>query len=415
LSDARPPADARELERVGRLARRVEAWLREHREELAPVTEPDLAREPALYVDWSAASAELGPALERADVAAWTVAVFARLRAAGARGGVGGYDEARPVYASEAYRYRGPVRDEWRTVHLGLDLFLEAGAAVSAPLAGAVHSFANQAAPFDYGPCIVLEHRVEDDAGPLRFHTLYGHLSLESLRHLEAGRPIAAGERFAELGAASVNGGWPPHLHLQIVLDMLGARGDFIGSCRPSERSYWLALCPDPNLLARVPDSVFPVRDAAALEARRRGPEPLPIVRASGVERWDEDGQRFLAADAVEATLPPAATGVETRGLEPDPARSALLAGLRELAARHRRLGAVTATRSGCRVELAAGPGDAADFVARVRDRGVLLARDPAQPHGFEIRVGGFTLAQIATVVETLDFVLGGGAKPRRA
>lgn len=381
------------------LARRLEAWLRGHRDELAAVTVPDLAREKAAYVDWSAASAELGTPLERADVAAWAEAISTRLAAAGARGGVGGYDEARPVYASDAYRQRGPVRDEWRSVHLGLDLFLPEGTPVSAPLAGVVHSFANNAAPFDYGPCIVLAHRLEDPQGGIDFHTLYGHLSLGSLAGLEVGRKIAAGERFAELGAASVNGGWPPHLHLQIVIDMLGARGDFIGSCRPSERAYWLALCPDPNLLARIPQSVFPLRDAEALAARRRGPEPLAIVRAWGAERWDEDGQRFLALDSPEA--------VDAADASRTAIRSALFAGLRELAAAPM-LGAVTQTHSGCRVELAGDfPEDGASLVRRLRDRGLLLTPDPAAPRAVEIHLPReLTLAQVATILSTLDFVL---------
>ncbi len=162
----------------------------------------------------------------------------------------------RGVYTTNAYR-RGSER---RTLHLGLDLFLEAGTPVRAPLDGVVHSFANNAAPFDFGPCVVLEHRVDDAQGPLVFHTLYGHLGLESLVGLRPGGRISAGEPFATLGDAAVNGGWPPHLHLQIVLDMLGARGDFFGSCFPSERDFWLALCPDPNLLARIPAAVFPLR-----------------------------------------------------------------------------------------------------------------------------------------------------------
>lgn len=287
---------------------RVVAWLERQRAALAPVVEPDLSTAALVYADWSAGSTELGTPAERTDVAAWTEQVFARMRAAGAVAAVGGYDEARPVYASEAYRHHGDERDEWRTVHLGLDIFLPAGTAVFAPLDGVVHSFADNAAPFDYGPCIVLEHCVEDDQGPLRFHTLYGHLSRESLVGLVAGAAVRRGQRLATLGDFPVNGNWPPHLHLQIVLDMLGASGDFIGSCRPSERPLWLSLCPDPNLLARVPVSLFPPprpRTPELLERRRRrlGPSlslsyraPLEIVRGFGTWLWDADGQRYLDA-----------------------------------------------------------------------------------------------------------------------
>jgi len=291
---------------------RVVRWLTEHRAEIGPLFAPDLAagldRAPLLYADWSAGSAELGSPAERADVAAWSESLFARIRAAGAVAAVGGYDEARPVYASEAYRYRGDERDEWRTVHLGLDLFLPPGTPVLAPLAGRVHSFADNAAPFDYGPCIVLEHEVTDERGPLRFHTLYGHLSRESLAGLAEGAVVRQGERFARLGDLAVNGNWPPHLHLQLVLDMLGERGDFIGSCRPSERALWLSLCPHPNLVARLPEELFPPRRPGELEllnSRREllganlslsYREPLTIVRGFGCALWDAFGQRYLDA-----------------------------------------------------------------------------------------------------------------------
>ena len=287
---------------------RVVAWLRAHRERLAPLVEPDLATARLLHSDWSVGSPELGSPAERSDLPAWTARLFGRIREAGASAAIGGYDEARPVYESAAFRHRGNDRDEWRTVHLGLDVFLPAGTPVRAPLSGVVHSFANNAAPFDYGPCIVLEHRVADEAGALCFHTLYGHLSAASLAGLAVGQAVRQGDRLATLGDFPENGNWPPHLHLQIVLDMLDQRGDFIGSCLPSERALWLNLCPDPNLLARVPETLFPasppaVEDLVARREKRLGAnlsvayrEPLHLVRGFGQWLWDADGQRYLDA-----------------------------------------------------------------------------------------------------------------------
>ena len=287
---------------------RVVAWLRGNRERIAPLVEPDLATTQLIYADWSVGSPELGSPAERADLPAWTARLFARQREAGASAAIGGYDEARPVYAGAAFRHRGNDRDEWRTVHLGLDVFMRAGTVVRAPLDGVVHSFANNAAPFDYGPCIVLAHRVEDEQGALHFQTLYGHLSAESLAGLEVGQPVRQGEPLATLGDFPVNGNWPPHLHLQIVLDMLGGSGDFIGSCLPSERSLWLSLCPDPNLIARVPAELFPAAlpsverllgERQTLLGANLGlsyREPLHLVRGLGQWLWDADGQRYLDA-----------------------------------------------------------------------------------------------------------------------
>ncbi len=287
---------------------RLVAWLRRHRAEIGRVVEPDLTTAQLIYCDWSVDSAELGTPDEMADAAAMTARLWRRMAAAGAIAAIGGYAEPRPIYGGESFRLHGNDRDEWRTVHLGVDIFLPAGAAVYAPLDGVVHSFANNAARFDYGPCIVLEHSIADDQGPIRFHTLYGHLSAESLAHLAVGQRVRRGDRLATLGDFPINGNWPPHLHLQIVLDMLGRSGDFDGSCAPSQRPVWLSLCPDPNLLAQVPEALLPPPPPSHEEllALRRAllpanlslsyREPLEIVR--GFRQWlyDADGQRYLDA-----------------------------------------------------------------------------------------------------------------------
>ena len=53
---------------------------------------------------------------------------------------------------------KGNEVDEWRTIHLGMDLFIQEGSPVFAPLDGIVHSFANNNRKHDYGPTIILEH-----------------------------------------------------------------------------------------------------------------------------------------------------------------------------------------------------------------------------------------------------------------
>ncbi len=151
---------------------------------------------------------------------------------------IGGYLENRIIGATDA----GITPDEMRTLHIGLDLFKPAGAAVFAPLKGKIHSFKNNNGPRDYGPCIILQH----DFGALSFYTLYGHLSINDLSGLEIGQIIEAGQEFAHLGDKNENGGWPAHLHFQIILDMLGKEGDFYGLCRPIEIESWKKLCPNP-------------------------------------------------------------------------------------------------------------------------------------------------------------------------
>jgi peptidoglycan LD-endopeptidase LytH len=103
--------------------------------------------------------------------------------------------------------------------------------------------------PGDYGPTIILEHTVGSGAGSEKFHTLYGHLSRDSLKGLKPGAAFMAGEPFAQLGTKRENGGWPPHLHFQVLLDIGKAKGDYPGVCKRSEQDRWLAICPDPRPL----------------------------------------------------------------------------------------------------------------------------------------------------------------------
>lgn len=157
-----------------------------------------------------------------------------------------GYGEDRTTYTQPLF---APAGEEPRTIHLGLDVFAPAGAEIVAPLDATVHSFHDNANPGDYGPCIILEHATP--AGP--FNTLYGHLSRASLDGLSPGQTIPAGQRIARLGQPEENGGWPPHLHFQILLDIGQHRGDYPGVARRSESIDWLARCPDPRPFLGLP------------------------------------------------------------------------------------------------------------------------------------------------------------------
>ncbi len=167
------------------------------------------------------------------------------MQQAGVEVSIGRYNEPRLIYNSEMFARTSAPTSERRTIHIGLDLFAPAGTHVHAPLDGVVEAFANNTDPLDYGPVIVLRHEIEGQT----FYTLYGHLSLESLQGKQQGQAIKKGEVFASFGDAPINGNWPPHLHLQILLDDLGLSTDFPGVTYPSERALFKSLCPDPNLL----------------------------------------------------------------------------------------------------------------------------------------------------------------------
>ncbi len=166
------------------------------------------------------------------------------LAQSGATYGIGGYDEKRGWYARGEQFSQGT---EVRSIHLGIDIWAPSTMPLYAPYDSIVHSVKDNALLGDYGPTIILEHSLEGET----FYTLYGHLSRESLEGKAPGARISQGDLIGEIGAPPINGDWPPHLHFQIILDMLGKVGDYPGVAAESERERYLMLCPDPNLVLR--------------------------------------------------------------------------------------------------------------------------------------------------------------------
>ena len=165
----------------------------------------------------------------------------------------GRYAEPRELYNNDHF---ASTDAENRTVHMGIDLFCVAGTAVIAPLDGSVELLANNETELDYGPMVVLRHE-EPSATP--FFTLYGHLGVEVLDLLNVGQTVNAGQQIATVGSPPSNGNWPPHLHFQLILDLLDLGVDFPGVARKSEQEYWLGLSPSPAIF-------FPDCEPKALE-----------------------------------------------------------------------------------------------------------------------------------------------------
>ncbi|HZK08995.1 MAG TPA: aminotransferase class III-fold pyridoxal phosphate-dependent enzyme [Bacteroidales bacterium] len=219
-------------------------WAIENKTDFAPVIRFD--NKIVKPVDLSIGSLELGNNANFKDEATFERTLHRLLEDKAADIGMGGYGEVRPFYTTDAYQTRGNEGMQWRTVHLGLDIWTPAETPVCAPYHAIVHSFADNKDYRDYGATIILEHKTGDD---LKFYTLYGHLSKSSLTDISEGMTIRKGEQFAAIGNHNDNGGWPPHLHFQVMLDMLGKRGDFPGVAYAHEKEIWLSLCPDPQLL----------------------------------------------------------------------------------------------------------------------------------------------------------------------
>jgi len=168
----------------------------------------------------------------------------------GAGAALGRYAEDRGCYSSAQFMSQGQAR----STHLGVDVFVPAGTPVHAPFDAVVVAIALNDQHLDYGPTVILRHDLP--GAPRSFFTLYGHLSMGTLDVLESGRQIKAGEVFARIGDEQENGHWPPHLHVQVILDLLGETENFVGVCAPAELSFWRQLCPDPVRILHLPKPV---------------------------------------------------------------------------------------------------------------------------------------------------------------
>jgi peptidoglycan LD-endopeptidase LytH len=215
----------------------------------------DATKDKLYSFDFTERNTGLSPA-DISDTERFACWINKTLQGEKARYGIGGYNEHRTLYARSKHFDRALAAGseserglaEPRRLHLGVDIWGPSGTKVMAPLAGIVHSFAFNNNDSDYGATLILTHNL-DGTG---FHTLYGHISLNSIKNLYEGQRVAKGEVIAEFGMRYENGNWPPHLHFQVIADMQDWKGDYPGVCRFSERQQWLDGCPDPNLMLQM-------------------------------------------------------------------------------------------------------------------------------------------------------------------
>lgn len=272
-------------------------WLQENQKDFASIVEGDLAQD-AIVLDLSVGSPLMSTPFEADDVPVFTQKIFAEMQSAGAMIGIGRYNEARLLNQDIAFQTSS---GEQRTIHIGLDLFMQPGSPVYAPLDGVVHSAVDHSGDKDYGPTILLEH----DADGVSFYTLYGHLG--PLTDIEPGQKISKGQQIGTMGDYPQNGNWTPHLHFQIITDLLDYQDTYPGVVAASQRDAWLHLCPDPNLMLGIPAEVFPQKlsmsEISTMREQHLGPslsvsysKPLKIERGFMQYLYDENGRAYLDA-----------------------------------------------------------------------------------------------------------------------
>ncbi|WP_296702770.1 peptidoglycan DD-metalloendopeptidase family protein [Algoriphagus sp.] len=211
-----------------------------------PIMGAPLSPENSMKMDFSPNNKGL-ESVDLAHTESFYEFVFGQLEDAGKTFGLGGYLEHRAIY-QRSERFETSAAD-FRNIHLGVDVWAKAGTKVYCPIEGRVFSIQNNAGFGDYGPTIILKHELAEK----KLYSLYGHLSLTDLALFEINQVVKAGELLCHIGPYPENGDWPPHLHFQLMFDMLGNTGDFPGVCSQRETGKYKTICPDPNLILRCP------------------------------------------------------------------------------------------------------------------------------------------------------------------
>lgn len=277
--------------------KKVIEWLASHKGEFESVLAFDLKTEARLTLSLKKDAKGSEYAHDPKHYQQWLEQYMA---SAGARYAIGLYGEDRDCYSTA--QFRSLYGDEPRSVHLGIDLFVPTDTPIQAPMAGRVFSVQDNTDPLDYGPTVIIEHR-GDNNGPA-FWTLFGHLSKRTLQLHQVGQQVAAGEVIGYVGSDDVNGGWAPHVHFQLMTDMLGLSGNFNGAGEPSNMDVWGQICPDPNLILNLSPESYELQEPLDLQSRRAkslGPslslsykKPLQIVRGQGIWLYDHTGRAYL-------------------------------------------------------------------------------------------------------------------------
>lgn len=151
---------------------------------------------------------------------------------------IGRYNEKRSaMYKAEQYEGK-------RNIHMGIDIWTEAGAPVFSLYDGRVAYMKDHNQEGNYGPTLIIRYEFSETV----LFALFGHLSRECLKVLNPGQSVGKGQKIAELGSEKVNGGWVPHLHFQLSIEDPG-EADMPGVVSDEKREEALQLYPDPRIV----------------------------------------------------------------------------------------------------------------------------------------------------------------------
>ena len=214
--------------------------------------------------------------------------------------GIGLYKEKRKVYKGKNFVSLLDINQR-RNIHLGIDIFIDQGTDLYAPIKGTVKIIYNNSFKYDYGPTIILEHKYRN----YKFYTLYGHLSKNIFSKLKIGKKIKKGDWIGKVGNTKENGNWIPHLHFQVILDLLDNNKNFPGVGEEFLIDIWTKISPNPNLVIGIPNTFFSHNNKFSdiLKKRQKNisnnfsisyKKPLHMLEAKDQFFYDRYARRYL-------------------------------------------------------------------------------------------------------------------------
>jgi len=212
----------------------------------------------------------------------------------------GGYLEPRQLYDTENYKRESNYGIEHRTIHLGVDFWVNEGVEISNLFDGVVDTISIDKNEKGYGGLIIIKHKIND----FSFYSLFGHLSPKKFNYNE-GDFLKKGDLVGFVGNKLENGNWVPHLHFQLLLSKLNYIQDFPGVSYYSEIEIFKSLCPDPNLIFRSKNlkSYENIDLKKIINYRKRHlgknlslqyDKPLYISKGDGIYLIDFNGEKYL-------------------------------------------------------------------------------------------------------------------------
>lgn len=279
---------------------KFEAWVKKQSISLSHLF-PDQKKQDAIHLDLSVSSLWIENEAAFNDLTYFQYKIERLQEAHPNKIIAGGYLEPRPLYTSEDYDIasdQGPIS---RCVHLGVDFWLPSKTPVHALLDGTVVMALDRKGEKEYGGFVILEHCLGNDS----FYTLYGHLDPASIAAHKVGDALKKDALIGKLGSKENNGNWAPHLHFQILLDLLDYKEDFPGVQTYQSQELWADLCPDPNQMFQLkslkPQIKGALKDLLDYRKKHLGKslslqyrEPIHIVRGHGAYLIDQNGQKYL-------------------------------------------------------------------------------------------------------------------------